>query len=223
MIEEKRFGRVFLDGEFARRPRLLIVDDHPSYAQGIASLLMALGELDVIGLASHPEEALEQTRTAKPDLVLMDIRLPERSGIELTRTICSEEALTKVVILTASTEVADVREAMKAGARGYLLKQSDAGQLLAAIEAIWAGETVIDSSLMASLMGAEAADLELTECEIALLKLLARGLELSAIAKQTSVSESTVKRQIVQLQKKLGADNRIQAVVTATVRGLLSP
>lgn len=204
-----------------QRPRIVIVDDHPSYAEGMATLLKVIGDLDVVGIAHDGDEAITQTDVHRPDLVLMDIRLPDRSGIEATRKICALFPDVKVVVLSASTEPWDVAEAMKAGACGYLLKQSRAERLASAIRAALAGETVIDHSLMSGLVEPEAGRGALDEEELHLLKLLSRGLEISAIARQVSVSESTVKRQIAQVQKKLGVDNRIQAVVAAATRGLL--
>lgn len=202
-------------------PKLLIVDDHPSYVEGLAALMTKLADLEVVAVAYDADTALAELETHRPDLVLMDIRLPERSGIEVTRKIRAQYPTIKVVILTASDEPSDVQEAMRAGASGYLLKQSDVGKLTAAIEAIYAGETVVESSLMRALVDPDPDTAALDDGELHLLKLLSRGLELSAIAREVCVSESTVKRQIAQVQKKLGADNRIQAVVEAAKRGLL--
>lgn len=202
-------------------PRLVIVDDHPSYVEGLATLMTKLADLEIVAVAYDADTALAQVEAHQPDLVLMDIRLPERSGIDVTEKIRAQYPTVKVVILTASDEPSDVQEAMRVGACGYLLKQSDVGKLTAAIEAIYAGETVVESSLMGALIDPGPTAAPLDDHEVHLLKLLARGWELSTIARETSVSESTVKRQIVHLQKKLGADNRIQAVVEAAKRGLL--
>lgn len=203
------------------RPRLLIVDDHPSYAEGMATLLTKLADLEIVSVAHDANSAMAEVEAHHPDVVLMDIRLPERSGIEITRKIRAQYPEVKVAILTASDEAADVQEAMRAGACGYLLKQSDAGQLAAAIDAIYAGETVVESSLMRALVDPAPGSGALDDSEINLLKLLAKGFELSRIAREVCVSESTVKRQIAQVQRKLGVDNRIQAVVAAAKRGLL--
>lgn len=209
------------NGEYRQRPRLMIVDDHPSYVEGLATLMTNLADLEIVAVAYDADTALEQVNLHLPDLVLMDLRLPERSGIEVTRKIRAQYPTVKVVILTASDEPSDVQEAMRVGARGYLLKQSDIGKLAAAVEAIHAGETVVESRLVNALIdpGPEATALE--DHEVHLLKLLSRGHELSTVARELCVSESTVKRQIAQVQKKLGAHNRIQAVVEAAKRGLL--
>ena len=219
MIDQQSLQR---DGKGDRpTPRLVIVDDHPSYVEGLATLMTRLANLEVVAVAYDADTALAQVEAHRPDLVLMDLRLPERSGIDVTRKIRAQYPTVKVVILTASDEPSDVQEAMRVGACGYLLKQSDVGKLAAAIDAIHAGETVVESSLMNALIhpGPEAEVLE--EHERHLLKLLSHGHELSTIARDLCVSESTVKRQIVQVQRKLGADNRIQAVVEAAKRGLL--
>ena len=218
MIDEQSFLR---EERERQRPRLLIVDDHPSYVEGLATLMTRLADLEVVAVAYDADTALAQVDAHRPDLVLMDIRLPERSGIDVTRKIRAQYPTVKVVILTASDEPSDVQEAMRVGACGYLLKQSDVGKLTAAIDAIHAGETVVEPTLMNALIdpGPEAEGLE--DHERHLLKLLSHGHELSTIARDLCVSESTVKRQIVQVQRKLGAENRIQAVVEAAKRGLL--
>jgi DNA-binding NarL/FixJ family response regulator len=221
MIDEQRFEQPRRAAEEDPAVRIVIVDDHPSYAQGMASLFQVLGGIEVVGLAHSAEEALVQTGRHLPDIVLMDIRLPDLSGVEVTRKIRYEFPQVKVVALSASSEKEDVHGAMRAGASGYLLKQSDAGELAAAIKAVHSGQTVVEPSLVATLLAPHPDQDLLDEREIYLLKLLARGWELSRVAKEINVSESTVKRQVVQVQSKLGATNRIQAVVAAARRGLL--
>lgn len=218
MIDEMSLRR---KSETGPRPRLVIVDDHSSYVEGLATLLTKQADLEVVSVAFDAESALAQVEAHLPDLVLMDIRLPERSGIEVTRKISAQFPSVKVVILTGSDEPSDVQEAMSAGACGYLLKRSDVGELAAAIETVYAGETVVDPTLgRAPVKSPPEGDL-LDDGEIHLLKLLAKGFELARVAREILVSESTVKRQITQVQTKLGADNRIQAVVEAAKRGLL--
>lgn len=223
MIDERGLHQARSNGNGAggSRVRVLIVDDHPSYAQGMASFFSALGEIDVVALAHCATDALEQTSAHRPDVVVMDIRLPERSGIEVTRKIRTEFPEVKVVVLSASSEKEDVQEAIRAGASGYLLKQSDAGEVAAGIKAVHAGQTVVEPSLVTTLLAPDPNRGTLDDHEIYVLRLLARGWELARIARETSVSESTLKRQVVQIQRKLGAANRIQAVVAAATRGLL--
>lgn len=201
--------------------RVLIVDDHPSYAQGIAHLLALLGGMDVVALAHSATDAIEETARHVPDVVVMDIHLPEGSGIEVTAKIRANFPQVRVVALSASCERSDVHGAIRAGASGYLLKQSDAGELAAGIRAVHAGQTVVEPSLIPMLFSTEPEPDHLDERDIYLLKLLGRGWELSRIAKEICVSESTVKRHLVQIEKKLGVTNRIQAVVAAATRGLL--
>lgn len=200
--------------------RVVVVDDHPSYAHGLASLLKVLGGIDVVAITHDAEMGVECAAEYLPDVVLMDIRLPEGSGIEATRRIRAKCPEVKVAILTASNEPSDVADAMTAGAVGYLLKQSDAGQLVAGIKAVAAGQTVVEPTLSPHASSDES-DHRLTEMDVRLLRLLSRGLELANVAGQLNISQSTVKRQIVQIQKKLGVSNRIQAVVAAARRGLL--
>lgn len=224
VIDEIRLDSTTGGGDDPAPPeatRVIVVDDHPSYAHGLATLLSALGSIDVVAIAHDADVALEITSQHQPDVVLMGIRLPERSGIEATRQIRANCPDVKVAILTASNKPSDVTEAMRAGACGYLLKQSDAGQLVAGIKAIAAGETVVESSLVSTFLDPPEGGGTLSEGEVRLVKLLSEGLELATIARLLNVSESTVKRQIVRVQRKLGAGNRIQAVVAAAKRGLL--
>ncbi len=221
MIDEHIFQQSRRSDDEHAPVRVVIVDDHPSYAQGMASLFETLGGIEVVGLAHSAEEALAQTARHLPDIVLMDIRLPGQSGIEITRRIRFEFPEVKVVALSASSEKEDVHGAIRAGASGYLLKQSDAGELATAIKAVHAGQTVVEPSLIATLLAGDHERDLLDEQDIYLLKLLARGWELSRVAKEINVSESTVKRQLAQVQSKLGVTNRIQAVVAAATRGLL--
>ena len=200
---------------------MIVVDDHPSYAHGLASLLRVLGGIEVVAITHDAEVGVEYAAEHRPDVVLMDIRLPERSGIEATRQISAKYPEVKVAILTASNEPSDITDAIGAGAVGYLLKQSDAGQLVAGIKAVAAGRTVVEPSLLSAFRDPTEGENLLTEAEVRLLRLLSHGLELATVAKQLDVSQSTVKRQIVQVQRKLGASNRIQAVVTAAKKGLL--
>ena len=224
MIDEIRLDSKGGDEGDPRPPqatRVIVVDDHPSYAHGLASLLRVLGGIDVVAITHDAEAGVEYAAEHRPDVVLMDIRLPERSGIEATRKIRAQCPEVKVAILTASNEPADISEAISAGAAGYLLKQSDAGRLVAGIKAVAAGQIVMEPSLLTAFPNADRDEHLLTEMDVRLLKLLSGGLELSAVARQLDISLSTVKRQIVQVQRKLGASNRIQAVVAAARKGLL--
>ena len=201
--------------------RVIVVDDHPSYAHGIATLLNALGGIKVVAVAHEAEVAGDVAAEHRPDVVLMDIRFPERSGIEATRKIRATLPEVKVAILTASNDPTDREEAMEAGACGYLLKQWDAGRLVAGIKAIALGETVVAPLSTLDAGESPTATDPLTEDDVVLLRLLSRGLDLAAVARNMGISASTVKRQIVQVQRKLGAGNRIEAVVTAAKQGLL--
>lgn len=221
MIDEQWFQPSGRTAQEDAPVRVVIVDDHPSYAQGMASLFGALGGIQVVGLAHSAEEALIQTGRHLPDIVLTDIHLPGQSGVEITRRIRSEFPQVKVVALSASSKKEDVHGAIRAGASGYLLKQSDAGEVAAAIKAVHAGQTVVEPSLITTLLASPHERDLLDEQDIYLLKLLARGWELSRVAKEINVSESTVKRQLAQVQSKLGVTNRIQAVVAAATKGLL--
>ena len=209
--------------------RVLIVDDHDLFRDGIASLLSARG-YEVVGQASDGLEAVIRARELRPDLVLMDIRMPNMGGLEATRFITSEMPDVKVVMLTVSDDEADLFEAIKSGAQGYLLKKLKSEVFFDLISGVRSGEAPI-SPRMASKMLAEFLQGQtphskaerkstLSAREMEVLELVAQGKNNKDIAASLIISESTVKYHLRNILDKLHLDNRAQAAAYAASRGV---
>ena len=208
----------------SERIQVLIVDDQLSVAHGISSLLTHRAEdIEVIGIAGSVEEAFDHLGHRVPKVVLMDIHLPDHQGIEAASKIVKEFPSAKVAIFTDSYAPADIHEAMAVGLSGFLLKESPPDTLAAAIRTIYLGGSVVDHSLMPVLINPppEQITLTLTDDERHLLKLASEGLENSEIARELSVSESTLRRHFHVISGKLGVANRIQAIVCAARNRLI--
>lgn len=200
--------------------RIVIADDHPSYARGVGLLLKSMAqEIELVGTAGSAAEAIKLVETSVPDLVLMDIQMPG-GGIEATRQISEEFPAVKVVMLTVSEDDEDIFDAMKAGASGFLPKQIEVDELVAAIRAVHRGQVVV-SPLVADKLLRSAPDerVELTEVERSLLKLVAEGRDNPDIGREMSMSEATVKRVLKNVVGKLHLHNRVQAAVYAAKKG----
>ena len=209
--------------------RVLIVDDHDLFRDGIASLLRARN-YDVVGEASDGLEAVERARELKPDIVLMDIRMPKVGGLEATRLLKAEMPEVKVVMLTVSDDEEDLFEAIKSGAQGYLLKKLKADMFFDLLAGVTQGEAPI-SPLMAAKMLEEFAGRPgrgdskqehegLTSRELEVLSLVAQGKTNKEIAEGLVISESTAKYHLRNILDKLHLENRAQVAAYATRRGL---
>lgn len=210
--------------------RVLVADDHSLFRDGITSLLEAAG-FEVVGQAGDGQAAVEAALRLRPDLVLLDITMPQLSGLEALRLIKRELPETQVVMLTVSDDDADLFEAVESGALGYLLKDLSADQLFEMLDGLQRGEAAMTrqttTRLMKGLAGlslqrAEPAQ-SLTEREIELLRLVAEGMSNKAIAQALSISENTVKYHVRNILQKLGVQNRTEAVTHAIRAGLLDP
>lgn len=201
------------------RIRIGILDDYPAFARGLELVLSETADIEVVGTASRAEDAEQLVERWAPHIVLMDVRLPTgREGIEATKRICARFPETKVLMLSASEEGLDVREALDAGASGYLIKRADVDELLSAIRTVSAGEVVISPAALRVLLD-HADDVQLDDAERELLALVAEGLDVAEIARRMSVSESTLKRRFQAVVDKLPVDNRIEAAVYAALHG----
>jgi DNA-binding NarL/FixJ family response regulator len=207
--------------------RVLVADDHSLFRDGIVSLLEAAG-FEVVGQVGDGRAAVEAAQEFSPDLVLLDLAMPELSGLEALEQIHQALPATPVVMLTMSDDDADVLAAIKAGARGYLLKSLNADEFFAMLEGLERGEAAMTRQTTANLLRgltspAETPAESLTARELELLRLVARGLPNKAIALALSVSENTVKYHLKSILQKLNAGNRTEAVTEAIRRGLLDP
>jgi len=207
--------------------RVVIVDDHEIVRQGIWTILQGDSEFQVVGEAGDGKEALRIVRETQPDVTLVDVRLPEVSGIELCYHIQREVPQTQVLILTGYLDSNVVRECIRAGARGYVLKDVASTDLRRSIREVVRGESPVDPRAARMMMHwlrdgpkADAPD-HFTLREIEILRLIAEGLTNREIAERLCLSENTVKTYVQGLYQKLDAHNRIEAVMRATKWGLL--
>ena len=211
-------------------PRVLIVDDHDLFRDGIASLLRARG-YEVVGEASDGLEAVARARELKPELVLMDIRMPNMSGLEATRLIKAEFPDAKVVILTVSDEEEDLFEAIKSGASGYLLKNLKADVFFGLIAGVASGDAPFSPKMATKMLKEfsrkpdtpktkETQHQSLTDRETEVLRLVADGRGNKEIAAELFITESTVKYHLRNILDKLHLENRFQVIAYAARRGL---
>ena len=215
--------------------RVLLVDDQPLLRTGFRMILSAEGDLSVVGEAGDGASAVEMARRLKPDVVLMDIRMPGMDGIQATRALAGpgvEEPI-KVLMLTTFGSDEYVVESLRAGASGFLLKDAPAEDLVEAIRIVAAGEALLAPSVTRRLLDRVASRLpranedaipalsELTERELEVFKLMARGLSNAEIAEKLVVSETTVKTHVSRVLGKLDLRDRVQAVILAYETGLV--
>ena len=228
-------------GPRAEPARLIVTDDHELVRNGLQRMLAREQDLEVVGEAANGREALELCRRVRPDLVLMDVRMPEMDGLAATRAIKEEQPSTSVLILTTHENPDYLFEALKAGAAGYVLKDVPKRELISAIRGVLSGESALNQELAARLIQRLASEdrreaesppepkkrqessLELlTPRELEILRELARGLTNPDIARNLVISRGTVKIHVQHIISKLGVSDRTQAVVRALDLGLLS-
>ena len=200
--------------------RILTVDDHPVVRNGIAGLVEDQADMLLVGEASNGREAIQQFRTHRPDVTLMDLQMPEMSGVDAIIAIRDEFPQARIIVLTTYTGDVQVVRALKAGAQGYLIKNLLHKELLDAIRKVHAGKKIITPEL-SSEVASHAADDSLTPAEISVLRLIADGNANKLIAAQLSISEETVKSRVKNILSKLGASDRTQAVTIALKRGII--
>jgi len=206
--------------------RVLIVDDHSVVREGLRMFLVRDPDLEVVGEALDGAEALQQARQLRPDVVVMDLLMPVMDGIAATRAIRRELPETEVLALTSVLESASVVEAIRAGAIGYLLKDTQAAELRKAIKAAAAGQVQLSPQASAHLLGAiRTPELPepLTPREMDVLRLLAQGQSNKEIARALDLVEETVKSHVRHILAKLGVQSRTQAVLAAIRLGIVSP
>jgi two-component system NarL family response regulator len=201
----------------------LVVDDHPVVREGLKAVLDLMPEFAVVGEASDGDEAISAFHHLRPDVTVMDLRLPKRSGIEACRAILSMNPAARILALTSSTEALDVKETLKAGVAGFILKGASGGEVADAIRRVHLGERPLSPEVVEQLahLDTQCLPTPLTRREMDILDLLARGLRNQEIAEQLALAIGTVKVHVNNILDKLGARDRTEAAMLAIRKGLV--
>jgi DNA-binding NarL/FixJ family response regulator len=200
--------------------RILAVDDHPMFRQGIAGLVAAQSDMCLVAEAANGQEAIQQFRAHHPDVTLMDLQMPEMNGLDALIAIRSEFPDARIIVLTTYMGDVQVLRALKAGARGYLLKNSLHKELTDTIRAVHAGKKVLSSEVSCQL-AEHACEDALTPAEIRVLRLIAEGYANKEIGAQLAISEETIKSQVRSILSKLSANDRTHAAMIGLKRGII--
>jgi len=205
--------------------RLLIVDDHPVVRDGIRGMFTGDADFEVVGEAANGREAVARAAVLLPDVVLMDLRMPEVDGVSATKEIVDRRLGARVLILTTYDTESDVLPAIEAGATGYLLKDTPRDELRRAVRAAAAGESVLSPPVARQLLGQvrQPSRGTLSDRELEILVIVAHGATNKAVASQLFISEATVKTHLLHIYDKLGVNDRAAAVAAAYERGLITP
>ena len=213
--------------------RVVICDDHALFRRGLEMVLEDEPDIEVVGEATDGIQAVEKAQELMPDVILMDVRMPKRSGIEATQQIKELLPHVKILVLTISDEEADLYDSIKAGAAGYLLKEISTDEVADAIRSVWAGHSRISPAMASKLLTEfqamtkraddrqQIAPPRLTERELEVLRLVAKGLNNRDIARNLYISENTVKNHIRNILEKLQLHSRMEAVIYAVREKIL--
>lgn len=210
----------FMEMNPAQTIRVMVVDDHQIVRKGLVALINTEADLNVVAEAENGRHAVELFRQQRPDITLMDLRLPEMGGVEATRAIRREFPAAKIIVLTTYDGDEDIYRALQAGAQSYLLKGMSFDELLAAIRTVHGGARRIPAAV-AERLAERMAGQELTGRELQVLELIVKGRSNKEISTELSISEATVKSHINSLLSKLGVSDRTQAATTALQRGIV--
>jgi two-component system nitrate/nitrite response regulator NarL len=208
------------------RIRVLVADDHPVYREGLAETINQRPDLDLVGEAASGDDALNQIRELKPDVAVIDMKMPGLGGMEVLRAVQAAELATRVLFLSGYLEGATVYEAVQAGARGYISKDNDAKTICETIAAVASGQMVLGPEVQEAIgeeirLRTEDAPSSLSRREGEILGMTAEGLSAAEIAKRLYLSPATVKTHLQRTYQKLGVSDRAAAVAEALRRGLL--
>jgi DNA-binding NarL/FixJ family response regulator len=208
--------------------KILIADDHPVVREGLTTMIGREPDFLVVGEAQNGLEAVMKSKELRPDVVLMDLRMPEMDGVEAIRQISIAEPTTKFIILTTFSDDEYIFKGIEVGARAYLLKDAPREELFKAIRAVYQGESLIQPVVasrvldrFAELSRQAQAPETLTEREVGVLNLIAKGSANKEIATELNISNSTVKTHIASIFQKLGANDRTEAVTQAIKKGII--
>jgi DNA-binding NarL/FixJ family response regulator len=200
---------------------LLIADDHPVVRNGLRGIFTGDPEFEVLGEAASGKEAVTLTLARKPQVVLMDLRMPGGDGVTAIRALQQQSPQTRVLVLTTYSDDRDVLAALDAGATGYLLKDAPREELLRGVRAAAQGESVLSPAVAAAVRGRPEQEAPLSARELEVLSLIARGATNREAAAQLFISEATVKTHLIHIYTKLGVSDRAAAVAAGFERGLL--
>lgn len=203
-----------------RQIRVLSIDDHPLVREGLAALINDQPDMCIVGQGSTGHEAIRLFRDLQPDVALMDVRLPDISGIDAMITILSDSPEARVIMVTSSEGDVEMQRALEGGAKGYMLKSMPPKEVLEAIRKVHAGKKAIPAEI-ASRLANHMSDEELTGREVEILQQVAEGNRNRDIADRLFISEGTVKVHIKHIMEKLGANDRTQAITIAVRRGII--
>ncbi|MDF5720284.1 MAG: response regulator transcription factor [Rhizonema sp. PD37] len=201
--------------------RVLIVDDYLIVRQGLAAIIELEGDMSVIGQAEDGIEAIRLFRQQQPDVTLMDLRMPKMGGVEAIAAICAEFAKAKIIVLTTYDGDEDIYQGLRAGAKGYLLKDLKPNELQTAIREVYNGQQYIPPNVGAKLVQ-RMTNSELSDRELEVLRLIAQGMSNLQISAALCICESTVKTHINRILSKLDVKDRTQAVIVALKRGIVN-
>jgi DNA-binding NarL/FixJ family response regulator len=206
--------------ENAGRIRILTVDDHPLLREGVASMINAEPDMQLVAEADSGAEAIKQFRSYRPDVTLMDLQMPQMNGVDAIKAICNEFNDARIIVLTTYTGDVQVLQALKAGAAGYLLKSALRTELLNAIRAVHTGRRHV-SAAIATEIAVHVGEASLSERELEVLRKVAAGNSNKQVAAQLGISEDTAKAHMKSILSKLNANDRTHAVTIAVKRGII--
>jgi DNA-binding NarL/FixJ family response regulator len=203
--------------------RIVIADDHPIFRAGVMGLLSGQEDFQVVGEAANGREAVAIVRHAAPDVLLIDLQMPELDGVGAIKQLKEVAPATRILVLTTYDSDGDILRAVEAGATGYMLKDTPREELFKAIRATARGESVLSPAVASKLVGRARGPSErsLSARELEVLTLVARGVSNKIIGKDLRISEATVKTHLIHIFAKLGVDDRTAAVTAAMERGIL--
>lgn len=201
---------------------VLCVDDHPIVREGIVSIIQGDSDLQIVGEAESAAQAIAAFRTSKPDVTVIDLRLPDRDGVEVIRELRKDFPKSRFVVLTSAEGDVDIRRALEAGAQAYLIKGVVRTELRQVIRAVYAGERYVPACV-AEKIAAHLNEPALTARELEVLQLVAEGLRNKEVGAQLSIGEDTVKMHLRNVMQKLEVNDRTHAVVVAVRRGFIRP